>query len=112
MQPMTHSSKILVNIIDDNADLRESLKIYLEMKNIEVESYPSIEEFLRRYRPHNRACLLLDQHLQHSTGLDFIKSAECRSLNIPVILMTGKRSKALQHEALVAGAMACLEKPF
>jgi FixJ family two-component response regulator len=109
---MAHSSRILVFIVDDNPELRQSLKTYLEMNNIEAESYPSIEEFLCGYRPHDRACLLLDQRLQHTTGLEFIKSTECRSLNIPIILMTGTGARALQHEALVAGATAYLEKPF
>ena len=87
--------------------------MFLKQSDIDAESYPSIEAFLQGHRPRRRACLLLDHHLQGgTTGLEFLRSLECGALQIPVILMTAARSEALQAEALAAGAVAYLEKPF
>jgi FixJ family two-component response regulator len=84
----------------------------LNLRGLEVEVYVSLEGFLRGYRARSDGCLLVDQHLDGSLGLDFIRSAKWRALGLPTILMTGAGSTELHLETMHAGAAGYLEKPF
>ena len=99
-------------IVDDDEAVRDSLKLLLESHGFEVEAYASTHEFLMAYRSRPCCCLILDQNLVDTTGLEFLSSAEWSELQIPVILMTGKGTEALRSAALRAGASAYFEKPL
>src|SRR5580765_4258714 len=103
---------LTVFVVDDDEFIRESLRMLLDLRGLEVEVYVSPEGFLRGYRARSHGCLLVDQHLDGSLGLDFIRSAEWRALGLPTILMTGAGSAELHLEAMCAGAAGYLEKPF
>ncbi len=98
-------------IVDDDEAVRDSLKLLLESYGMEVEDFGSTAEFARQYRARRGACLILDQHLPGSTGLDFLSSSEGASLALPVILLTGRADSALRARAAQLGVSAFLEKP-
>jgi two-component system, LuxR family, response regulator FixJ len=100
-----------VFIVDDDEAVRDSLKLLLESYGMEVEEFGSTADFARQYRPRPSACLILDQHLPGSTGLDFLSSSEGARLHIPVILLTGRADSALRARAAQLGVRAFLEKP-
>lgn len=101
-----------VYVVDDDDAVRDSLKLLLESYGLTVETFDSIGTFLRSFRPNARAsCLVLDQHLPGTTGLDFLGSPEGRRLDIPVILVTGRGDAVLRARAFDAGAIAYFEKP-
>lgn len=99
-------------VVDDDEAVRDSLKLLLESHGVQVEAYASAEAYANAYRPRDRECLILDQHLQGSlTGLEFLISDERPAFRIPVILVTGRGDSVLRASALRAGAAAYLEKP-
>jgi FixJ family two-component response regulator len=103
------SPKIFV--VDDDDDVRVAVKALLEAYGMEVEAYSSPDDFLRSYRAGPRQCLLLDQNLGNTTGLDFLASPEGAGLALPVILMTGRGDLSLRDRAYALGAIDYLEKP-
>lgn len=100
-----------VFIVDDDEAVRESLKLLLESYGFAVDAYASSREFLRHYRPTRRQCLILDQHLPDVSGLDFLASADAATLELPVILLTGRGDPALRERALTLGVVAYFDKP-
>jgi two-component system response regulator FixJ len=100
-----------VFIVDDDEAVRESLKLLLESYGFAVDDYASPEDFLRRYRPGRRQCLILDQHLPALSGLDFLASAEAATLELPVILITGRGDSSIRERARALGVIAYFDKP-
>ena len=98
-------------IVDDDEAVRDSLKLLLESYGLVVADFGSTAEFARHYRPGARQCLVLDQHLPGSTGLDFLASPAGAALELPVILVTGRGDKALRARAEALGVVRYLEKP-
>jgi two-component system, LuxR family, response regulator FixJ len=102
---------IKVFIVDDDDAVRDSMKVLLEVHGFEVEDYESTAEFANRYHRPPQGCLILDQHLPLTTGLDFLRSAVGKALDIPVILITGQGDPRLERRAHEAGAAGYLQKP-
>jgi two-component system, LuxR family, response regulator FixJ len=101
-----------VFIVDDDEAVRDSLRLLLEAYGMAVEDYASTAEFARGYRiGGGDACLILDQHLPGSTGLDFLSSSDGAKLDLPVILLTGRADAAIRARAVQLGVRAFLEKP-
>ena len=100
-------------IVDDDDAVRDSLKVLLEIHGLEVEDFGSTSEFVSHYRkPSVPGCLILDQHLPRTTGLDFLMSARGRDIGIPVILISGQGDSKLEFRARQAGAAGYLQKPI
>jgi two-component system, LuxR family, response regulator FixJ len=98
-------------IVDDDDAVRDSLKLLLESCGMTVAEYGSTAAFAGGYRPGPRQCLILDQHLPGTTGLDFLASLDGSRLPLPVILLTGRGDRALRERAAALGVTAYLEKP-
>ena len=98
-------------IVDDDAAVRDSLKLLLEGYGMVVEEYGSTAEFAQHYRRREGECLILDQHLPGITGLDFLSTARGQIQDLPVILMTGRGDRAMRDRAERLGVSAYLEKP-
>jgi two-component system response regulator FixJ len=99
-------------IIDDDAAVRDSLRVLLESHGWTVEDFASTAEFLTRRRERESAALLiLDQHLPGASGLEFL-GAHGAGLGLPVILITGAGDNNLREQAYRRGVAAYLEKPL
>lgn len=105
-------STATVFVVDDDEAVRDSIKTLLEVHGFEVEDFSSTSEFAKRYRKPPRGCLILDQHLPVTTGLEFLGSAAGRELDIPVILITGQGDPKIEQRAGEAGAAEYLQKPI
>lgn len=101
-----------VFVVDDDDAVRDSIKILLEVHGFAVEDFASTGEFATRYRKPPRGCLILDQHLPTTTGLDFLKTAAGKELDIPVILVTGQGDPRIEQLAREAGVAEYLQKPI
>lgn len=106
------TSPTRVFVVDDDDAVRDSIKTLLEVYGFDVEDFASTGEFANSYRKPSRGCLILDQHLALTTGLDFLKSAAGRSLDIPVILITGQGDPKVEQRAYEAGIAEYLQKPI
>jgi two-component system response regulator FixJ len=105
------SSEATVHLVDDDAAVRDSLKILLESFGLEVRVYESAREFLQKAGAWESGCLVLDLHLPIMSGLDLLTAMRERRIRLPVVLMTGRGDKETKERALKSGAIAFLDKP-
>lgn len=105
-------SEVIVYIVDDDPAIRHSVTRLLESVGLHVEAFGSASEFLDRYDPDRCACLVLDLRLPGMSGLELQKTLRERSLPIPVIFLTGFGDVPMAVQAMRAGAIDVIEKPF
>lgn len=100
-----------VFIVDDDAHIRDSLRLLLEASGFATNSFGSAEEFLAD-QPAVRGCVLADVRMPGLSGLELLEEINRRQHGLPVILMTGHADIPLAVRAMKAGAVDFLEKPF
>ena len=108
---MTEPDRV-VFVVDDDASLRESLKDLIRSVGLCVEAFGSAQEFLRSKRPDVPGCLVLDVRLKGLSGLDLQKQMAEADMEIPIIFITGHGDIAMTVQAMKAGAVEFLTKPF
>jgi FixJ family two-component response regulator len=108
---MTDPDRV-VFIVDDDASLRESLKDLIGSVGLCVEAFASAQEFLRSKRPDVPGCLVLDVRLKGVSGLDLQKRMAEADMEIPIIFITGHGDIPMTVQAMKAGAVEFLTKPF
>jgi FixJ family two-component response regulator len=102
----------LVFVVDDDAPLRDSLADLLRSIGLRVETFASAQEFLQSKRPDMPSCLVLDVRLKGLSGLDLQKRMIEGSIDIPIIFITGHGDVPMTVQAMKAGAVEFLTKPF
>ena len=105
-------AEALVFIVDDDASLRTSLQDLLESVGLRVEACASAQDFLRRPRPEGPSCLVLDVRLPGLSGLELQQELAKGDLAMPIIFITGHGDIPMTVQAMKAGAVAFLTKPF
>src|SRR5437899_3041651 len=101
-----------VFVVDDDADLRESLGWLFESAGLRVKSYSTAQEFLTDYKPEEPGCLLLDVRMPGLSGLDLQEELRRRGVPPPIIIMTGHARVPMAVRALKGGAIDFIQKPF
>jgi FixJ family two-component response regulator len=105
------SGEPIVFVVDDNADVRESLKALLESVGLQCRAFDSAKEFLG-HGPHDGpTCLILDVRLPEISGLDVQAELARGSRRIPIIIITGYGDVRMSVQAMKAGALGFLTKP-
>ena len=99
-------------VVDDDASLRESLKDLIRSVGLRVEAFASAQEFLHSKRPDVPGCLVLDVRLEGLSGLDLQKRMAEADIEVPVIFITGHGDIPMTVQAMKAGAVEFLTKPF
>ncbi len=105
-------AEALVFVVDDDAPMRESLKNLLRSVGLQVEAFASAQEFLRSTRPDVPGCLVLDVRLPGLSGLDLQQRLAEVDMDIPIIFITGHGDIPMTVQAMKAGAVEFLPKPF
>ena len=105
-------SEAIVYVIDDDAQTRESLKNLMRSVGLQVEVFASAQDFLRSKRPDVPACLVLDVRLRGLSGLDLQKRMAEAKIEVPIIFITGYGDIPMTVQAIKAGAVEFLTKPF
>lgn len=101
-----------VFVIDDEPDVRASLRLLLRSLGHAAEIFGSAAEFLQAYRPQRPGCLLLDVRMPGMTGLELQQELSARGLGIPIVFISGHADVPMAVRAVKAGAVDFLEKPF
>lgn len=101
-----------IYIIDDEEDIRISLTRSLTKRGYKVESFSSADSFLNTYNRTNSGCLLLDYGMPEMNGLELQNTLIEMEISIPIIFMTGHGGIPQSVQAIKAGAIDFLEKPF
>jgi len=102
----------MVFVVDDDAAMRHSLEDLMRSVGLQVEGFPSAQEFLRRKRPDVPGCLVLDVRLPGLSGLDLQKRMIHSAMEIPIVFITGHGDIPMTVKAMKAGAVEFLTKPF
>lgn len=108
---MTAEATATVFVVDDNAAVRQSMRVLMESASLAVETYASAEEFLSAYEPERAGCLVLDVSLRQGSGLDLQDELRRRKATLPIIVLTGHGNVPTSVRALKAGAIDFLQKP-
>jgi FixJ family two-component response regulator len=102
----------LVSIVDDDESVRESTEALLRSNGFAVETFASASEFLSSPALEKTACLILDVRMPRMTGLELQRRLAVAHRAISVIFITSYDSAETREEALRAGAVDFLKKPF
>ncbi|MBV8052537.1 MAG: response regulator transcription factor, partial [Acidobacteriaceae bacterium] len=102
----------IVAIVDDDPSIREGVGSLLRSAGWMVEAFASAGEFLARPRVNAPSCVLLDLQLPDLSGLDLQKWMIDAKLEIPVVFITGHGDIPASVQAMKAGAIEFLTKPF
>lgn len=106
------STKETICIVDDDADVRDSLEMLLRRSDFSVRSYGSAREFLDAGAPPEKTCVLADVRMPEMDGLALQREIGRRWPGLAVIIMTGHGDIPMAVKAMRAGAIDFLEKPF
>ena len=105
-------AEALVFVVDDDAPMRESLQNLLRSVGLRVEAFASAQEFLRSTRPDVPSCLVLDVRLPGLSGLELQQRLAEGDMAMPIIFITGHGDIPMTVQAMKAGAVEFLTKPF
>ena len=109
--PKSHATPI-VFVVDDDISVRESLELLIRSEGWQPETFASAQEFLVRPRMLVPSCLVLDVSLPGLNGLDLQKRVAVERIDMPIIFITGHGNVPMTVQAMKAGAVEVLTKPF
>ena len=101
-----------VFVIDDDKAVRLAIKNVLESVGLRAEPFASPREFLKSERADAPGCLVLDVRVPGASGLDFQNELAAAKVEIPIIFITGHGDIPMSVQAMKAGAVDFLTKPF
>jgi FixJ family two-component response regulator len=102
----------LVFVVDDDVSVRESLEPLIGLAGWRVETFASAQEFLARPPVDCASCLVLDVSLPGLSGLDLQQHVAGDRTDLPIIFITGHGDIPMTVQAMKAGAVEFLTKPF
>jgi FixJ family two-component response regulator len=102
----------IVFVVDDDAAVRDAIKNLLESVGIHVQTFASSAEFMARTAAEAPGCLILDVRLPGMSGLEFQRELAAAGVEIPIIFITGHGDIPITVQAMKAGAVDFLTKPF
>jgi FixJ family two-component response regulator len=98
--------------VDDDESVRQATKSLLKSLGLRAEAFSSAEEFLDSLYLWETDCLILDVRMPGMGGLELQRQLTAASVRIPIIFITAHGDQDVRSQALAAGAVAFLSKPF
>jgi FixJ family two-component response regulator len=102
----------MVAIVDDDDLMRSALQGLLKSVGLPAQTFASSEEFLKSGQQHQTACLIADIRMPGMSGLDLQAKLIAERCRIPTIFITAHGDEKMRMQALRAGAVEFLAKPF
>jgi two-component system response regulator FixJ len=102
----------LVHLVDDDEAIRRSVGFMLKTSGFQVRTYESGVDFLKSATSLDPGCILLDIRMPGMYGLEVLGALRAKGVSLPVIIMTGHGDVSLAVQAMKAGALDFIEKPF
>ena len=112
MQPSDAVPAGTVFIVDDEDAIRDSIAMLMRSVDLVSRTFPDAHSFLAAYAPDEVGCLILDVRMPRMSGLDLQQELKRRDWHLPVIFITGHGDVPMAVEAMRAGAVEFLQKPF
>ena len=105
-------SDACVVVIDDDTEFRESLERLLRSAGLHARAFASIAEFAKSEPPDSPTCLVLDVRMPGRSGLEFQRDLASAGAALPIVFITGHGDIPMTVQAMKAGAIEFLTKPF
>jgi FixJ family two-component response regulator len=102
----------LVAIVDDDDSMRNALHGLLQSADLPAQAFASAEEFLNSGQQHQIACLIADIRMPGMSGLELQAQLNTQRCRIPIIFITAHGDEKMRMQALRAGAVEFMAKPF
>jgi len=102
----------IVHIVDDDKAVRQSLAFLLGSAGLTVRLYDSASAFLAGLSAVKSGCLVTDMRMPDMTGIELLQQLRAKACRLPAIVITGHGDVPLAVEAMKAGAVDFIEKPF
>ncbi len=106
------SGQPVVLVVDDDKSMRKALERLFRSVGLRVKVFGSTAELMCSALPNVASCLVLDIRLPEVSGLDFQADLTAAGIHIPIIFMTGHGDIPMSVQAMKAGAVDFLTKPF
>jgi len=104
--------KLTVYVVDDDEAVRESLSYLISSVDLQVKTFASATDFLDIYEHGLTGCLVVDVRMPGMSGLELQRQLSDRSINLPVIIITGHGDVDMAVRAMKSGAFDFIQKPF
>lgn len=104
-------SQALVRIVDDDAELAEALRFFLEIEGWKAVVYTRAKEFFAADMPSRPGCVLLDVRMPELTGLECQRLLKEHQVSLPVIFMSGHGDIDMAVQTILDGALDFMQKP-
>lgn len=101
-----------VFVVDDDPEFRESVSLLLESMKLNAEVFVSAEDFVANYDPARGGCLVSDVRMPGMSGLELQKWMLEKRIKLPIILVTAHAEVPMAVEAMRAGAVDFIQKPY
>lgn len=112
MRGTVSNARPTIFVVDDDAAVRDALKLLLRSVGQAVETYSSGQEFIDAYSEDRPGCLVLDIRMPGMSGLELQQKLNERHSILPIIFITGHGDVPMAVEAMQAGAVDFIQKPF
>lgn len=109
---MMSEPKAIVFVVDDDRSVREALDSLFRSTGLNVSMFASAQEFLESEKPDCPSCVVLDVRMPGLSGLDLQREMANAGIHLPVIFITGHGDIPMTVQAMKAGAVEFLTKPF
>ena len=109
---MNKSSAQLIAIVDDDRSVQNALKDLMESAGLEARCFGSAEEFLDPDQRYQMACIVTDIRMPGMSGLELQAKLNADGSRIPIIFITAHGDAKMKMQAMKAGAIEFLSKPF
>jgi FixJ family two-component response regulator len=106
------NNQFIVMIVDDDESIRRAARRLIKSYGFPVETFASAEDFLSSGRLHETACLVLDVQMPGLNGLELQSRLITDGHQVPIIFITAFNDESARAQALGAGALGYLVKPF
>jgi FixJ family two-component response regulator len=102
----------LISVVDDDESIRRSTRLLVESLGFRAATFESAEAFLRSEQRHDTSCLILDVQMPGISGLQLQTKLARQGHSIPTIFISAYDNNQSRRQAMQAGAVAFLDKPF
>ena len=112
MRTNVNNTRPTIFVVDDDSAVRDALKLLLRSVGQSVETYGAGSEFLESYSEDRPGCLVLDIRMPGMSGLELQQKLNEKHSILPIIFITGHGDVPMAVEAMQAGAVDFIQKPF
>ncbi len=106
------SSEPTVFVVDDDSEVRDTLKWLVESVGLNIETFASAQDFLNAYDPNRPGCLVTDVRMPGMSGIELQEKLMAEEVTLPIIVVSGYADVPTAVRSMKGGAIDFVEKPF